>query len=86
MVESAKMAAAVPALPSTAHGDAAAAPMWATRMQPTATTLAPEVMPMTSGLARGFLSMVWKVLPATPKANPASTPAARRGRRTSQMA
>ena len=77
-------AAARPA--TTAATEAWLAPQPSMRMQNTAATLAPDVMPMTSGLARGLRSMVWNVLPATPNANPTSTPHARRGRRTSQMA
>ncbi len=40
----------------------------------TAAALAPELMPMTSGDARGLRSMIWNVTPATPKQTPASTP------------
>ena len=46
-----------------------------------AAALAPDVMPITSGLARGFRSIVWKVDPATPKAMPARTPVSARGNR-----
>ena len=42
-------------------------------------------MPITSGLARGLRSIVWKVLPAMPKANPTNSAATTRGRRYSQM-
>ncbi|MNN96348.1 hypothetical protein D3C81_2153170 [compost metagenome] len=36
---------------------------------------------MTFGFASGLRSMVWKVLPARPKANPANRPASIRGSR-----
>ena len=52
-------------------------------MPNTAATLAPELMPMMSGEASGLRSIVWKVTPAMPKANPASTPIVARGRRSS---
>ena len=82
----AKMRAAVKTPPAIAHGAACDAPMPTMRMQNTAVTLAPDVMPMTSGLAKGLRSIVWNVLPATPKANPTSAPASRRGSRTSHTA
>ena len=50
-------------------------------MQKTAAALEPEVIPMTFGFARGLRSIVWKVFPAMPKANPAKRPASILGRR-----
>ncbi len=52
-------------------------------MPNTAAALAPELMPMMSGEARGFRSMDWKVTPATPKAKPARRPSVARGSRSS---
>ena len=40
----------------------------------TALALAPEVMPMMSGLASGFLIMAWKIAPEMPKHSPTSRP------------
>lgn len=48
-------------------------------MAVTAAALAPELMPMTSGLASGFRSMVWNSAPASPKAIPIMVPVTARG-------
>ena len=45
----------------------------------TAAKLEPEVMPIISGLAKGFCKIFWKVLPAIPKARPHKSPAIVRG-------
>ncbi len=47
-----------------------------------AAALAPELMPMMSGLASGLRSIVWKVTPASPKLNPATTARTARGSRS----
>ncbi len=52
-----------------------------TTMAKTAAALAPELMPMMSGLARGLRSMIWKATPASPKLRPASTQRTARGNR-----
>ena len=57
-------------------------PQPSTMSERIAAALAPEVIPMTSGLARGLRSMVWKVTPATPNATPARTPVSVRGIRS----
>ena len=49
----------------------------------TALALAPDVMPMMSGLASGFLIMAWKIAPAIPKQNPTGRPVTTRGSRNS---
>ena len=54
-----------------------------TVMAKTAEAEAPEVMPMMSGLASWLRSIVWEVVPAIPKAIPASSPMIALGRRTS---
>ena len=51
-------------------------------MPKAAAALAPEEMPMMSGLASGLRSMVWKVTPPSPKHAPASTASTARGRRS----
>ena len=53
-----------------------------TTMAKAAAALAPELMPMTSGLASGLRSIVWKVTPARPKQSPATTASAARGSRS----
>lgn len=40
------------------------------RMQYTAAAVEPDETPIISGLAKGLLSKVWKIFPATPKAIP----------------
>ena len=57
-----------------------------TNMQKTAATLDPDVTPIISGLARGFLSIVWKVLPAMPKAIPTKSAESILGKRRVAMA
>lgn len=47
-----------------------------------AAALAPELMPMMSGLASGLRSIVWKVTPARPKLNPATRARTARGSRS----
>ena len=54
-----------------------------TRMAKTAEAEGPEVMPMMSGLASWLRSIVWEVVPAIPKAIPASSPMIARGSRIS---
>lgn len=50
-----------------------------TSMAITAAKLEPEVIPIISGLARGFCKIFWKVLPDIPKARPHKSPAIVRG-------
>ncbi len=57
-------------------------PQWRMTIERIAAALAPELMPMTSGLASGLRSSVWKVAPATPNAMPASTAVRARGSRS----
>ncbi len=51
----------------------------------TATALAPEVMPRTSGLARGLRAMDCVIAPETPSAMPTTSPARARGIRRSMI-
>jgi len=55
-------------------------------IQNTAAALEPEVMPIISGLAKGFLSIVWNVFPAMPNAIPTSNPESILGNRNVPMA
>ncbi len=48
-------------------------------MAKAAAALAPELMPMMSGLASGLRSIVWKVMPPSPKQMPATTARTARG-------
>ncbi|KZX22133.1 hypothetical protein ACH61_00700 [Rathayibacter tanaceti] len=50
-------------------------------MATTAAALAPEVMPMMSGLASALRSIVWKITPPIPNPTPTSTAVIVRGRR-----
>ncbi|WKK73134.1 hypothetical protein Q0F99_10025 [Rathayibacter oskolensis] len=54
-------------------------------MATTAAALAPEVMPMMSGLARALRSIVWKITPPIPKPMPTRTAVIVRGRRRVPM-
>ncbi len=54
-----------------------------TMMPVTAARLAPALMPMTSGEASGFRSIVWNVTPAIPNAKPDNRASSARGRRSS---
>ena len=47
-----------------------------------AAALAPELMPMMSGLASGLRSIVWNVTPPSPKQSPAAIASTARGRRS----
>ena len=49
------------------------------RIATTAQALAPEVMPMMSGLASGLRTMDWKMAPEIPKQTPTATPMSARG-------
>ena len=51
-------------------------------MAKTAAALAPELMPMISGLASGLRSITWNAAPAIPKLAPASMARMARGRRS----
>ena len=53
-----------------------------TTMQNTAAALAPESMPMMSGLASGLRAMLWKMAPEIPKAAPTRMAVIARGRRS----
>lgn len=66
----AKIETCPPSSPSTTIPKAAAA-------------LAPEEIPMMSGLASGLRSMVWKVTPPRPKLAPHTTASTTRGSRSS---
>ena len=57
-----------------------------TNIQKTAATLEPDVTPIISGLARGFLSIVWNVFPAIPNAIPTNNPLSILGRRNVAIA
>ena len=52
------------------------------RLAPYAAALAPELMPMMSGLASGLRSIVWNVTPPRPKQIPATTASTVRGIRS----
>ena len=52
-----------------------------TTIMNTAAALAPDVMPMMSGLASGLRARLWKMAPERPKATPTSRPVRARGSR-----
>ena len=76
------MTSAVSSATTVANADTALGLRSSTRMPMTAAALAPELMPMTSGLASGLRSIVWNVDPARPNASPTISPVSARGSRS----
>ena len=69
----------IPIAPATAATETPTPSTPRTTMVNTAAALAPWLTPMTSGLASGLRSVVWKMAPLTPKADPTSTASTARG-------
>ena len=80
--EQRRSATAVTSAPTKATAETGEAGSAEHRSRPRA-ALAPEVMPMMSGLASGLRTMVWKIAPDMPKATPTSSPMSARGSRSS---
>ncbi|KOG53542.1 hypothetical protein ADK76_27290 [Streptomyces griseoflavus] len=70
--------------PASAPAETAVPPSPSATMQVAAAALAPEVMPMTSGLASGLRTRLWKIAPDMPNPRPASSPVSTRGSRMSR--
>lgn len=73
---------ATPRAETIAKTDTAVPPSESDTIAMAAAALAPELMPMMSGLASGLRSIVWKVTLTRPKANPAVTARTARGSRS----
>jgi hypothetical protein len=72
---------AVTRAPPRAASESTTPPADSTTIDSTAAVVAPDVTPMTSGLASGLRRSCWKIAPARPNAVPASRPTRARGSR-----